>query len=82
MRICRSGVRWRAPLRGGLFEDLTGCWLWTRLGPSRKAPARLVCPPVCGAVERIENCYIGIFLIYATARGQTFVDRELYLPRA
>ena len=30
---------------------------------------------------RIENCQIGVFLAYATARGQTLLDRELYLPQ-
>ena len=31
---------------------------------------------------RIENCQIGVFLAYATARGHAFVDRELYLPES
>lgn len=35
----------------------------------------------CGAVGRIENCQVGVFLAYATARGRTFLDRELYLPK-
>jgi SRSO17 transposase len=34
-----------------------------------------------GTAGRIENCQIGVFLTYATARGRTFLDRELYLPR-
>jgi SRSO17 transposase len=34
-----------------------------------------------GTAGRIENCQIGVFLAYATAAGQTFIDRELYLPR-
>ena len=29
---------------------------------------------------RIENCQIGVFLTYATAKGRT-LDRELYLPQ-
>jgi SRSO17 transposase len=33
-----------------------------------------------GTAGRIENCQIGVFLTYATARGRTFLDRELYLP--
>ena len=33
-----------------------------------------------GTAGRIENCQIGVFLAYATARGHAFVDRELYLP--
>jgi SRSO17 transposase len=33
-----------------------------------------------GTAGRIENCQIGVFLAYATARGHTFLDRALYLP--
>jgi SRSO17 transposase len=35
-----------------------------------------------GTAGRIENCQVGVFLAYATARGRTFIDRELYLPKA
>jgi SRSO17 transposase len=34
-----------------------------------------------GTAGRIENCQIGVFLAYASPRGRTFLDRELYLPR-
>jgi SRSO17 transposase len=34
-----------------------------------------------GTAGRGENCQIGVFLAYATARGRTFLDRELYLPK-
>ena len=34
-----------------------------------------------GTAGRIENCQIGVFLAYATPRGRTFLDRELYLPK-
>src|ERR687894_1890639 len=33
-----------------------------------------------GTAGRIENCQVGVFLAYATSRGQTLLDRELYLP--
>src|SRR5207249_3247243 len=33
-----------------------------------------------GTAGRVENCQIGVFLVYATPRGQTYLDRELYLP--
>jgi SRSO17 transposase len=33
-----------------------------------------------GTAGRVENGQIGVFLAYATARGQTLLDRELYLP--
>ena len=35
-----------------------------------------------GTAGRVENCQIGVFLAYATAAGRTFIDRELYLPKA
>ena len=35
-----------------------------------------------GTAGRIENCQVGVFLTYATGGGRTFLDRELYLPRA
>lgn len=35
-----------------------------------------------GTAGRIENCQIGVFLTYASPRGRTLIDRELYLPRA
>ena len=34
-----------------------------------------------GTAGRIENCQVGVFLTYATARGHTLLDRELYLPK-
>jgi SRSO17 transposase len=35
-----------------------------------------------GTAGRVENCQIGVFLGYASAAGRTFLDRELYLPKA
>jgi SRSO17 transposase len=34
-----------------------------------------------GTAGRVENCQIGVFLGYASAKGRAFLDRELYLPR-
>jgi SRSO17 transposase len=34
-----------------------------------------------GTAGRVENCQIGVFLVYASARGQALLDRELYLPK-
>jgi SRSO17 transposase len=33
-----------------------------------------------GTAGKIENCQIGTFLSYATAKGHVFLDRRLYLP--
>ncbi len=35
-----------------------------------------------GTAGRVENCQIGVFLTYASPAGRTFLDRELYLPKA
>ncbi len=33
-----------------------------------------------GTAGRIENCQIGVFLAYASAKGHALIDRALYLP--
>jgi SRSO17 transposase len=33
-----------------------------------------------GTAGRTENCQIGVFLVYASAQGHTYLDRALYLP--
>lgn len=33
-----------------------------------------------GTAGRVENCQLGVFLAYASSKGRTLVDRELYLP--
>src|SRR2546421_2826902 len=34
-----------------------------------------------GTAGRIENCQIGVFVAYASPKGYTLLDRELYLPK-
>lgn len=34
-----------------------------------------------GTAGRVENCQIGVFIAYASGRGQALIDRELYLPK-
>jgi SRSO17 transposase len=33
-----------------------------------------------GTSGKIDNCQLGVFLAYGSARGRALVDRELYLP--
>lgn len=33
-----------------------------------------------GTVGKVENCQVGTFLSYATAKGHVFLDRRLYMP--
>ncbi|WP_229877950.1 IS701 family transposase [Streptomyces bluensis] len=35
-----------------------------------------------GTAGRTENCRIGVFAAYASAKGRALVDRELYLPQS
>jgi SRSO17 transposase len=46
---------------------------------SRKAPSLWECS---GTAGRIENCQLGVFLSYASPKGHTLLDRELYLPKS
>jgi SRSO17 transposase len=34
-----------------------------------------------GTAGKIENCQVGVFLTYRTAKGHTFLDTRLYLPK-
>jgi SRSO17 transposase len=35
-----------------------------------------------GTAGRVENCQLGVFLAYASARGRALIDAELYLPKS
>jgi SRSO17 transposase len=34
----------------------------------------------CGALGKVEDCQVGVYLTYASALGQAFLDRRLFLP--
>src|SRR3954462_2310749 len=36
----------------------------------------------CGAVGKVENCRVGVFLAYGSRKGHALIDRGLYLPEA
>ena len=48
--------------------------------PKRGTQSAGVGMQYCGTRGRVENCQVGVFLSYVTARGHTLIDRELYLP--
>ncbi len=48
--------------------------------PKRGRHSAGVGPQYCGCTGRVENCQVGVFLSYVTARGHALIDRELYLP--
>jgi SRSO17 transposase len=35
----------------------------------------------CGTLGKVANCQMGVFLAYASSRGQALVDRRLFLPK-
>ena len=35
----------------------------------------------CGRLGKVDNCQVGVFLAYVTARGYAPLDRQLYLPK-
>lgn len=34
-----------------------------------------------GTAGKVANCQVGVFLVYSTSKGFTFLDRKLYLPQ-
>ncbi|MDQ7034326.1 MAG: transposase [Anaerolineae bacterium] len=36
----------------------------------------------CGRVGKVENCQVGVYLVYASPTASVFLDRRLYLPRS
>src|SRR6266567_5720399 len=49
--------------------------------PKRGRHSAGVGPQYCGRTGRVENCQVGVFLSYVTARGHALIDRALYLPQ-
>jgi SRSO17 transposase len=41
-----------------------------------------VAPQYCGALGKVANCQMGVFLAYVSARGHALIDAQLFLPRA
>ncbi|HJT56514.1 MAG TPA: IS701 family transposase [Ktedonobacteraceae bacterium] len=48
--------------------------------PKRGHKSAGVAMQYCGSSGQVENCQVGVFLSYVTARGHCLIDRELYLP--
>jgi SRSO17 transposase len=40
-----------------------------------------VSPQYCGALGKVANCQMGVFLAYVSARGHALIDARLFLPR-
>src|SRR3954454_371440 len=61
--------------RGVLIIDDTG---FLKKGVKSAGVAR----QYSGTAGRIENCQIGVFMAYRSAKGHALIDRQLYLPQA
>lgn len=48
--------------------------------PKRGAHSAGVAWQYCGRLGKVENCQEGVFLVYASSKGQAFLDGRLYLP--
>src|SRR5713101_5220267 len=85
-----NAARWEADavrddLRAYVVEHLgdpAAVWVIDESGFLKKGTQSVgVKRQYSGTAGRVENCQIGVFLAYAAARGRTFLDRELYLPK-
>jgi SRSO17 transposase len=76
----------RADLREYVFEELgddSGVLVVDETGFIKKGTGSAgVQRQYSGTAGRVENCQLGIFLAYASARGRALIDAELYLPRS
>src|SRR5207302_10621699 len=41
-----------------------------------------VARPYCGALGKVANCQVGVFLAHVGPRGRALVDKRLFLPEA
>ncbi len=71
--LCRYVVEHLGAANGILVIDETG---FLKKGKKSAGVAR----QYSGTAGRRENCQIGVFLLYASAKGASFIDRALYLP--
>lgn len=48
--------------------------------PKRGKHSAGVARQYCGRLGKVENCQEGVFLVYASVKGQAFLNGRLYLP--
>jgi SRSO17 transposase len=74
----------RDDLRGYVLDQLgdsAGVWIVDDTGFIKKGVRSAgVQRQYTGTTGKIDNCQLGVFLAYGSARGRALVDRELYLP--
>lgn len=72
--LCKYVIEQLADKAGVLIVDETGF-----LKKGKKSAG--VAPQYSGTAGGKANCQIGVFLLYASTKGQAFIDRALYLPQ-
>src|SRR6266567_3164468 len=81
-----SGMRiWCGTTCAAMFSSNSArtrpSWQLTRPAfPNAAASRRASRCNTVGRPESRENCQVGVFLSYVTAKGHSLIDRELYLP--
>ena len=72
-------------------QALVGAWLGEAHGviivdgsgfPKQGEYSAGVAHQYCGHLGKVANCQEGVFLVYASSQGYTFLDSRLYLPAA
>jgi SRSO17 transposase len=67
---------------GPLLNADDGVWVLEEIGFAKDGEHSVgVAYQRNGAVRKMGNCQVGLFLAYASSRGQALVDGRLYLPR-
>jgi len=75
----RDTIRWYAVQTLGLTDNVL---VMDETGFLKKGTQSVgVKRQYSGTAGRIENCQIGVFLVYTTPQGHSLIDRELYLPK-
>jgi len=92
-----DGIQWlltRAPWSANALRDITRSYVMEQLSDERAVvvyddigftkrgdKSVGVARQRVGSNGRLENCQVGVFMAYVSAKGTALTDRELYLPR-
>ena len=64
------------------LSDEQGVWSIDASEFAKKGPASVgVAPQYCGALGKTANCQSGVFICYASPKGHTLLESQLYLPQ-
>jgi SRSO17 transposase len=50
--------------------------------PKQGQHSAAVAPQYCGALGKLANCQVGVFVGYASRKGYTLLDGQLFVPEA